>query len=131
MNVTRRVRPVLAGARHGLSSALTAMVLVLTVVSAGVLCGGQVAVQVADHPVLAVETVSGPVGGDSPYCADHHSPSAQCDPLRAAHSPGPPARPEPSTSWFMAPAVHHDTLAPAGTAEATAPSLHALGISRT
>lgn len=101
------------------------MLLVLTVVSAGVPYG----THAGGHPVA--EIASGPVADGSRDCSDHHAPSAQCAPLPPAFSPGPAAMPEPSAGRLVSIAVHDDTPAPAGTAEAMAPSLHALGISRT
>jgi hypothetical protein len=123
MDVTHRTRP-LAGLRRGLASVLTAMFLVLTVVGTGVLCGAQ-------HEVTAVEATAGPVHDSLRDCSDRHPPSAHCDPFLPVSSPGPAAPPVPSTGWLVSTVVHGDTPVPAGTADATAPSLHALGISRT
>ncbi|MFC4626668.1 hypothetical protein ACFO6V_00395 [Promicromonospora alba] len=124
MDVTRRTRPRLAGVRRGLTSVLTAMFLVLAVVSAGVVCG-------AYHEATAVEIASGPTRDDARYCSDDHRQSAQCDVLPPVSSSGPAALLEPSTGGLVTAVVHDDTPVPATTADATAPSLHALGISRT
>jgi hypothetical protein len=124
MDVTRRTRPLLAGARRGLASVLTAVLLVLALVSVGAVCG-------AYHAGTAVEVASGPVHDGLRDCSDHHPPSAHCDPLPAASSPGPAALPVPPTGRLGSTVVHGDTPVPANTADATAPSLHALGISRT
>jgi hypothetical protein len=123
MDVTRRTRP-LAGLRRGLASVLTAMFLVLTVVGTGVLCGAQ-------HEVTAVEATAGPVHDGLRDCSDRHPPSAHCDPLLPVFSPGPAAAPVPSTGWLVSAVGHDDVQVPTNTADATAPSLHALGISRT
>ena len=147
MDVTRRTRPLLAGARRGLASVLTAMFLVLAVVSAGVVCsihlddgprggsrthsGEQVAAQTTDVRATAAEPASWPTHGGPRDCSDDHRPSAQCDPLPPVSSPGPAALPEPSTGGLVSAVVHDDTPVPATMAEATAPSLDALGISRT
>lgn len=147
MNVTRRTRSLLAGRRRGFASVLTVMFLVLTVVGAGVLCGihlddhphggpqahqsvGQPAAQAMEAPAPG-KIAAGPVGDSRQDCSDHHLPSAQCDPLLPASASGPAALPEPSVWQLVTVAVHDDTPVPANTAEATAPSLHALGISRT
>jgi hypothetical protein len=147
MNVTRCNRSLLAGPRRGFASVLTVMFLVLTMVSTGVLCGfhlddhphggpqahhggGQLATQAMDAPAFGV-SAAGPTGDGWQGCSDHHLPSAQCDSLLPVPSPGPAAMPEPSVRRLVTAAVHDDTPVPANTAEATAPSLHALGISRT
>lgn len=124
MDVTRRTRPLLAGARRGLTSVLTAMFLVLAVVGAGVVWSTY-------HEATAVEAASGPIHDGLRDCSDHHPPSAHCDPLPPASSPGPDALPVPSAGTLVSAVVHDDVPVPASTAEATAPSLHALGISRT
>lgn len=124
MDVTRRTRPLLAGARRGLASVLTAMFLVLAVVSAGV-------VSSTYHEATAVEVASGPIHDGLRDCSGHHPPSAHCDPLPPVSSPGPAALPVPSTGWLVSAVGHNDAAVPANAADATAPSLHALGISRT
>jgi hypothetical protein len=119
------------------------MFVVLTVVSAWLLCG----IHLDDHPQAhhgggplvtrstdaqaPREIAAGPTGGGWQDCSDHHAPSAQCDPLLPASSPGPAAMPEPSVRRLVSATVHGDIQVPTNTAEATAPSLHALGISRT
>ena len=148
MNPTRRARTVLAGPRRGFASLLTAVLLVLTLVSASALGGshrdgfphggpqaadggGRLVTQTEGTDAPAAGTAAGPVGAGRPDCPDRHSPLAQCDPLPLASSPGPAAAPAPTVSRFAPVAVPEDVPAPANTAEATAPSLHALGISRT
>ena len=153
MNVTRRTRALLAAPRRGLASLLTGLFLALAIIGAGVLCsvpldahlhggtqvrddGGQLAVQLAAAPDPAGAEAPEPTApeplGDGPRdCSDRHAPSIQCAPLPPVTSPGPAAMPEPA---FPQPAlipVHDDAPAPVNTAEATGPSLHALGISRT
>lgn len=124
MDVTHRTRPLLAGVRRGLAGVLTAMFLVLAVVGAGVVCG--------TYPEASVvEVAAGPIHDGLRDCSDHHSPSAHCDPLLPVFSPGPAAAPVASTGWLVSAVGHGDTPVPANTADATAPSLHALGISRT
>ncbi|MGI5191571.1 hypothetical protein ACQEVI_25755 [Promicromonospora sp. CA-289599] len=124
MDVTRRTRPLLAGVRRGLAGALTAMLLVLAVVSAG-------AVVSTYHDATTVEVAVGPIHDGLRDCSDHHSPSAHCDPVVPVFSSGPAAAPVPSTGWLVSAVGHGDTPVPANTADASAPSLHALGISRT
>jgi hypothetical protein len=100
------------------------MFLVLAVVSAGVVSSTHL-------DATAVEVASGPIHDGFRDCSDHHPPSAHCDPLPTVSSPGPAALPVPSTGWLVSAVGHGDTPVPADTADATAPSLHALGISRT
>lgn len=123
------------------------MLLVLTVVGAGVSYdthlgghlrgvpqadgGGQLAAELVDPQAPGAEIASGPVADGARDCSDDHAPSARCAPLPPAFSPGPAALPGPSVGRLVSVAVHDDVAAPDGTAEATAPSLHALGISRT
>lgn len=124
MDMTRRTRPSFAGVRRGLAAVLTAMLLVLAVVSAGVVCSTY-------HEATAVQVVAAPIHDGLRDCSDHHSPSAHCDPLLPVFSPGPGAAAVPSTGWLVSAVGHSSTPLPANTADATAPSLHALGISRT
>ncbi|MEU4388614.1 hypothetical protein [Promicromonospora sp. NPDC023805] len=124
MDATRRTRPLLAGARRGLANVLTAMFLVLAVVSAGAVCGTY-------HEATAVEVASGSIHDGFGDCSDRHPPSVHCGPLLTVSSPGPAALPLPSAGTLVSAVVHDDVPVPANTADATAPSLHALGISRT
>lgn len=100
------------------------MFLVFAVASTGVVCGTY-------REVSAVEVTSGPIHDGLRDCSDHHSPSAHCDPRLSVFSPGPAVAPLASTGWLVSAVGHRNPLVPAGTADATAPSLHALGISRT
>lgn len=124
MDVTRHTRPFFACVRRGLAGVLTAMLLVLAVVSAGVVCS-------THHAATSVEVASGPTHDGARDCADDHRPSAQCDPLPPVSSPGPATLLAPSTGGLVSVVAHDDTPVPANTAGTTAPSLHALGISRT
>ncbi len=140
MSLTRRLRPLLAGTRRGSVSVLTVMLLVLTVVSVHALCsvhvdthdGGEVlaAQGVASTQDPAVEVVPEPLGGASHGCSDHHSVTVRCDPVL------PPslvlaALPERTVQRLAPAAVHQDHRTASSVATAAAPSLHALGISRT
>ncbi|MBO0609130.1 hypothetical protein [Myceligenerans salitolerans] len=82
-----------------------------------------------DVAIDDVDTVA-PVGGGSPGCSDHDTVTAQSFPL----SPPPPVlatMPE-RTAFRLAPVlVRLDHRPASGVAAARAPSLHALGISRT
>ena len=129
-------------------SALTVMFLVLAVVSVHVLCsvhldehahtgaqasdGGEVlaAHDVASAQDAAGEVVPEPLGGGSHGCSDHRAVTAQCDPIL----PAPlvlAAVPERTVQRIAPAAVHQDHRTATSVAVAAAPSLHALGISRT
>lgn len=148
MGLTRHLRSLLAGPRRGAASVLTVMFLVLAVVSAHVLCsvqldgethsgaqapdgGGQLAVyDVASAHDAVVEVVPEPLGGDSHGCSDHHPVTTRCDPVLP-----PPlvlaVMPERTVQRLAPAVVHQDHRAASSAATAAAPSLHALGISRT
>ncbi|WP_146197309.1 hypothetical protein [Promicromonospora sp. AC04] len=146
MSLTRRLHPFLAGPRRGSVSVLTVMLLVLAAVTVHALCsfhldphtsaqahdGGEVlaAQGVANTQDAAVEVVPEPLGGASHGCSDRHSAAVQCDPVL------PPslvlaALPEPAVQRLAPVTVHRDHRTASSVAVAAAPSLHALGISRT
>ncbi|MFI2488989.1 hypothetical protein ACH47X_18920 [Promicromonospora kroppenstedtii] len=140
MNPTRRLRPFLAGARRGSMSVLSVMFVALALVSVHVLCSvhldrghaghghGEVPAVVSAAPVPG--TASEPLGDESHGCGDHHSTSAQCDPLR----PSPVVSavlPERTVQRTAPAAAYLDHRTADGVAAPVPPSLHALGISRT
>lgn len=128
------------------------MFLVLTVVSVHALCSvhlgehAQDAAQAQDagavltahsttHSVAEAgdapaELVPGSLDGGPHGCSDRGPLIAQCDPVVPA-SLAPAAVPERSTQRIVAAIAHRARLTATGVADAAAPSLHALGISRT
>ncbi|WP_369374412.1 hypothetical protein AB1046_08845 [Promicromonospora sp. Populi] len=136
MNPTRRTRALAAGPRRGLASVWTALFVVLTFIGTSGLCSGFLdEAFLGEHlhggqPVHSV-LVGAPAGDGAHDCSDRHPPAAQCAPLPPVTSPGPAAAPEPAVRQPALIPVPDDAPAPANTAEATRPSLHALGISRT
>lgn len=146
MNVTRRLRSLLAGARHGMSAVVAVMFLVLTVAGVHAVCSvhldehthgaahshGDDGAPAAHGEVRATAVQADalePVGGSSSGCSDHERVTAQSDPLLLP-APVLATMPEP-TAVRLAPTVVHRDHRTASTVTASAPSLHALGISRT
>jgi hypothetical protein len=145
MSLTRRLHSLLADPRRGSASVLTVMLLVLTVISAHVLCSthlneaesaghSRVAAVQSAVPATAdasvVEAAPAPLGSDSHGCSDHHSVTAQCDPVLLP-PPGPAVVPELAVQWLVADLAHREPPARSSVTVAAAPSLTALGISRT
>lgn len=147
MSLTCRLRSLLAAVRPGSTGVLSVMFLVLAVVSVHALCSVHVdepqpgaghthgtsavlAVDLAGALEPAVEAEPEPLGGGTHGCGDHHTATAQCDPVL----PAPldlAVMPEPAAQRLAPAAAQQDHLALTSVVTAPAPSLHALGISRT
>ncbi|WP_026365611.1 hypothetical protein [Promicromonospora sukumoe] len=142
MSPTRRLRSLLAGTRRGPVSVLSVMFVALALVSVHVLCSvhldqggaghghGEVSAATAAAAAVVPGTESEPLGDESHGCGDHHSASAQCDPL----VPSPVVSavlPERTVQRTTPAAAYLDHRTPDGVATPVPPSLHALGISRT
>ena len=124
-------------------SVLSVMFVALALVSVHVLCSvhldrghaghghGEVPAVVSAAPAATVPgTGSEPLGDESHGCGDHHSTSAQCDPLR----PSPVVSavlPERTVQRTAPAAAYLDHRTADDVAAPAPPSLHALGISRT
>src|SRR5690606_17014959 len=79
----------------------------------------------------AAGAASGPVDrGGAHGCSDHHTATAQCDPV-LPQTPGPAAVPDQTVQWLVRDVADHSAPSLSGGTIASAPSLHALGISRT
>jgi len=147
MRLTRRLPSLLADPRRESANILTVMLVVLAVISAHVLCGvhlneqaqgvghsHEVAVQSAARAPAAAETPVAEVApaplGDSHGCSDHHSVTVRCDPVLQP-PPGPAAVPELAMQWLVSDMAHHEPPVRSSVTVAAAPSLTALGISRT
>jgi hypothetical protein len=153
MNLTRAARSPLAAPRRGLTSVLTAMFLALVVLGVQAVCGihlddaghgGTSAYGAAGHhtaqatataPGHATEVVSGQDGdghhGEGPnHCVEDRPVTARSD--RTVSPAVDLARaPTLAMRWLVPEIAHHCPKEPSGLAVAEAPSLHALGISRT
>jgi hypothetical protein len=149
MNMTRRIRSLLAGSRRDPASVLTVMFLVLTVVGVQAVCSVHLdeaghgaphadAVVIQEQAVPGTASTQDPAVVSSPghhgagpdHCAEDRVVTARYDRtlspvLDLATSP---ERTEP---WFTCAPEREQRRVPKGMAVATAPSLHALGISRT
>ena len=86
--------------------------------------------EAAPTETSAVEVASAPLGGGSHGCFDHHVVTAQCDPV-VPSSPGPAVVPDSAVQWLVSDMALRESPAWSGGTVAAAPSLHALGISRT
>lgn len=127
MDLTRAARSPLAAPRRGLTSVLTAVLFVLVVLGVQAVCG--VHLDDAGH------------GGTSAYGAGHHGEGpnhcAEDRPVTARSdrtvSPSIDLARAPALAmqWLVPEIAHHCPKEPSGLAVADAPSLHALGISRT
>jgi hypothetical protein len=152
MNQTRRARSLLADPRRELASVLTVMALVLAVMGMHVLCSAHlderaraaatvdnVAAQHAVQDTTTQVTVGshtaaagiapGPLG-DDPHCSGHRTVTAQSDPVLLPPQ-GPAVVPDLAAQWLVPDMPHHGPRTSSGVAAVAAPSLHALGISRT
>ena len=139
MSPTRRLRSLLAGTRRGSVGVLSVMFVALALVSVHVLCSVHLERNDAGHghgevSAATEATVPGtdsePLGDESHGCGDHHSTSAQCDPLL----PSPVVSavlPERTVQRTAPAAAYLDHRTADGVATPVPPSLHALGISRT
>ncbi|WP_454852384.1 hypothetical protein [Promicromonospora soli] len=147
MNLTRRIRSFLAGSRREFAGVLTVMFLVLTLVGVPAVCDvpldehghsgththaadqEHAAPAAASTQDLAVEMGIGHHGGGPYDCSD--------DPVTArydrtlAPSPDLAAAQERAEPWHHAVGVSQERQVPTDQAVTAAPSLHALGISRT
>ncbi|WP_454850073.1 hypothetical protein [Promicromonospora soli] len=153
MNLTRRIRSFLAGSRRGLASVLAVMFLVLTLVGVPAVCdvpldehghsGTRTYAADQEHATLAaastqdvaVEIVAVEMGighhGGGPYdCSDDSLVTARYD-RTLAPSPDLAPAPERAEPWHHAPGVRRERRVPTDEVVTAAPSLHALGISRT
>lgn len=153
MNLTRHARSLLADPRRELATVLTVMALVLALVGVHVLCSVHLdeaahgashshgaghsheasAQSSEDHSETAkatfVEIADAPLGDDQ-HCADHGSVAAQCDPVLPVPQV-PAVVPDLAVQWLVPDMPRHEARAPAAVVAVAAPSLHALGISRT
>ena len=154
MNLTRAARSLLADPRRELTSVLTVMFLVLTVLGVQVLCSVHVAEAghgththdgVGQHAPLAAADAAGHATPDSHGTEDgsghHDEDPSDCHEDRTVTaryermlSPFPDLAeaPDLAQQWLVPAMAHDGPQGPsAGVADAAAPSLHALGISRT
>ncbi|MFD6142790.1 hypothetical protein [Promicromonospora sp. NPDC060271] len=151
MNLTRAVRSPLAAPRRGLTSVLTAMFLALVVLGVQAVCGvhlddaghGAAAYGAAEHHAAQVsatapDQVTGAPGqhgdghhGEGPnHCAEDRPVTARSD-RTVSPSVDLARAPALAMRWLVPELAHHCPTDPSGLAMAEAPSLHALGISRT
>jgi len=153
MNLTRVARPSLADPRRGLASVLTVMLLVFAVLAVQAVCsvhlhqaehsgtsadgavGQQYATVTAQAapdqavPDQAAQALERP--GEDPYdCAEDRTITARYD-RTVSPSTDLAGVPSLAMQWLVPAIAEHGTRAPSGLAAAAAPSLHALGISRT
>ncbi|GAB2489804.1 hypothetical protein GCM10027063_33870 [Promicromonospora xylanilytica] len=138
MRLPHRLRPVLSGSRHRATAVAAAMLLVLAAAGGQAACGVQAA-----EPTGAVVQGTTTVGraesvtvspaesmADGPSgCADHDTATAQSDPVPP--SPVPAAMPEHAAARMALIGARQVHRTASSVAVADAPSLHALGISRT
>jgi hypothetical protein len=153
MNLTRAARSPLAASRRGFTSVLTAMLLVLVVLGVQAVCGvhlddaghgGTSAYGAAGHHVVQAATTApdqvtgGAVGhhgeghhGEDPnHCAEDRPVTARSD-RTVSPSMDLARAPTLAMQWLVPELAQHCPQEPTGLAVAAAPSLHALGISRT
>jgi hypothetical protein len=153
MNLTRAARSPLAAPRRGLTSVLTGMFLVLVVLGVQAVCGvhlddaghgGTSAYGAAGHHTAqAAATAPDQVTGVAPgqhgdghhgegpnHCAEDRPVTARAD-RNVSPSVDLARAPALAMQWLVPEITQHSPKEPAGLAVAAAPSLHALGISRT
>ncbi|WP_454850091.1 hypothetical protein [Promicromonospora soli] len=148
MNLTRHIRSFLAGSRRELASVLTVMFFVLTLVGGQAVCdvplderghsgtrtdgtvGQYAAPAVAGAVDQAVEVAPGHPGEDPYDCFEGRTVTAGYD-WTVSPSPDLAEVPHLAVQWLVPGVAYHGPGAPSGVVSATAPSLHALGISRT
>lgn len=147
MNLTRTARSPLAAPRRGFASVLTVVFLVLAVLGVQAVCG--VHPHEADHsgtsshgaveqhaPLSAaasdqVAQIGAEHPGEDPNdCAEDRTVTARYD-RTLSPSMDLVGVPSLALQWLVPDIAHHEPQAPSGPALAAAPSLHALGISRT
>lgn len=153
MNLTRAARSPLAAPRRELTSVLAAMVLVLVILGVQAVCGvhlddaghgatsadGAVGQHVAQATATTPDQVTaaapghhggGHHGEDPNHCAEDRTVTARFD--RTVSPSVDLARVPPLAMQWLVPVItQHCPKEPSGLAVAAAPSLHALGISRT
>ncbi|WP_344105806.1 hypothetical protein [Myceligenerans crystallogenes] len=147
MILIRHLRSVLAAVCPGPLGAVSVMFLVLAMVGVHSLCNvhrdvpspeaghshDSSLVLVADVEAAEetpVEALREPLGIGSHGCADHHTAAAQCDPVLLApvlHA----SMPEPDKQRLAPALAQQKQPTVSGRSTPAAPSLHALGISRT
>lgn len=148
MNVTRVARSPLADPRRGFVSVLTVMFLVLAVLGVQAMCGVHLdeashgsahmddaaghhaAPAMSDTSDQAIEVGPGHHGDDPSHCSEERTPTARYD-RTLSPFPDLAQAPDLAQQWLVPGLAHHAPRAPSGLAVAAAPSLHALGISRT
>ncbi|MEV0894613.1 hypothetical protein [Promicromonospora sp. NPDC050262] len=143
MNLTRPARALLAEPRRGVTSVLAVMFLVLTVVGVQLLCGVHLDEAGHAHRESAVGQLAasgvapaeagGPSGhhGDDPnHCSENRTVTARYD-RTVSPSADLAGEPDLALRWLVPDIAHTQRGAASGVAVAAAPSLHALGISRT
>jgi hypothetical protein len=148
MNLTRAARSLLADPRRGFASVLTVMFLVLAVLGVQAMCGvhldeadhggGHAHAAVGQHVLPDVATASDHAaqadpehpGEDPNACAEGSTVTARHD-RTSSPSMDFSGAPSLALQWLVPDTAHHGPWVPSGSAVAAAPSLHALGISRT
>ena len=147
MNLTRAARSPFADTRRAFASVLTVMFLVLAVLGIQAVCGvhhegghssAHLDMAAGHHATSAVlgtpgqagEADPGDHGGDLSHCSEERTATARYD---RTLSPFPDLAEAPilAQQWLVPGIAHHATSEPSGLAVTAAPSLHALGISRT
>ncbi|MFI2365756.1 hypothetical protein [Promicromonospora sp. NPDC019610] len=143
MNVTRAARSLLADPRREAKSVLAVMFLVFTVLSVQLLCGVHLDEAGHPHPQATVgqyaasavvpagaEGGSGHHGEDPNHCSENRTVTARYD-RTVSPSAELAGEPELALRWLVPDLAHPRHGTASGVADAAAPSLHALGISRT
>ncbi|WP_454850197.1 hypothetical protein [Promicromonospora soli] len=138
MNLTRAARSLLADPRHGFASVLTVMFLVLTILGVQAACAVHLDEAVEQHALPAAATVSDQAtqadpehpGEDPTDCAEDTTVTARYD-RTLSPSMDFAGLPSLAVQWQVPEFRYDGARAPSGEAVAAAPSLHALGISRT
>jgi hypothetical protein len=153
MNLTRAARSPLAAPRRGLTSVLAALFLALVVLGVQAVCGvhlddaghgGTSAYGAVEHDAAhATATAPDQVVGATPghhgeghhgegpnHCAEDRPVTARSD-RTVSPSIDLARAPALAMQWLVPELAHHCPQEPSGLAVAAAPSLHALGISRT
>lgn len=147
MNLSRAARSPLAAPRRGFVSVLTVMFLLLAVLGVQAVCG--IHPHEADHssaqPHGAVQQHASSAavmsdqaaqiepehpGEDPNHCAEDRTVTARYD-RTLTPSIDLVVQPSLALQWLVPDIAHRASPAPSGLAVAAAPSLHALGISRT
>ena len=146
MNLTRAARSLLAAPRRGFASVLTVMFLVLAVLGVQAVCGVHLDEAhsstsahgaVGQHSAPAAATASDQASqadpehpGDPNHCSEDRTETARYDRTVSPSTDLAGVAPL-AVHWLVPGITHHGPRAPSGQVAAAAPSLHALGISRT